>query len=130
MEGKKHAACDECRMRNFLALQLSFREVAGLMKISQTSGARKLKCSGESTSCTRCARDEVACNYSVQKPIGRPRKRRRAEDDDGSSEQQEDEVQFISNNGSNISAQWNHEWDHLCNDGLKLFTDEFVWLSK
>ncbi|KAF2706642.1 hypothetical protein K504DRAFT_384935 [Pleomassaria siparia CBS 279.74] len=47
-----HAACDECR-------------------------ARKLKCSGGSPQCGRCARENISCIYSPQKQMGRPRKRRR-----------------------------------------------------
>ncbi|KAF1364677.1 hypothetical protein EJ07DRAFT_161670 [Lizonia empirigonia] len=49
---KLHAACDECR-------------------------TRKLRCSGARPVCARCAREGVVCVYSVQKTMGRPRKRRR-----------------------------------------------------
>ncbi|KAF2739952.1 hypothetical protein EJ04DRAFT_425731 [Polyplosphaeria fusca] len=49
---KLHAACDECR-------------------------TRKLKCSGDSPACSRCARESIQCIYSPQKQMGRPRKRRR-----------------------------------------------------
>ncbi|KAI5805908.1 hypothetical protein EDC01DRAFT_785923 [Geopyxis carbonaria] len=57
---KTHTACDACR-------------------------ARKLKCSGEPTGCERCIRDGdggARCHYSVQKPMGRPRKRRREEEEE------------------------------------------------
>ncbi|MCJ1249389.1 hypothetical protein MMC30_006612 [Trapelia coarctata] len=53
----KHAACDECR-------------------------TRKLKCSGEPTSCERCTKVGLTCQYSSQKPMGRPRKRRATSSDD------------------------------------------------
>ena len=38
-----------------------------------------MKCSGETAECSRCLRDGIACHYSWQKPMGRPRKRRRTE---------------------------------------------------
>ncbi|KAJ2892499.1 putative c6 finger domain-containing protein [Zalerion maritima] len=46
----KHRACDECR-------------------------SRKLACSKEPDGCARCKKEGVACHYSLQKPMGRPRKR-------------------------------------------------------
>ncbi|KAK3953136.1 hypothetical protein QBC32DRAFT_125590 [Pseudoneurospora amorphoporcata] len=49
-EPVKRRACDECR-------------------------ARKLACSKEPDGCARCKREGVHCNYSAQKPMGRPRKR-------------------------------------------------------
>ncbi|KAF3913398.1 hypothetical protein ABW20_dc0108509 [Dactylellina cionopaga] len=51
---KHHKACDECRIR-------------------------KLKCPGEYPACSRCVRDGVPCVYSLQKTMGRPRKRRRSD---------------------------------------------------
>ncbi|EWC48761.1 hypothetical protein DRE_00066 [Drechslerella stenobrocha 248] len=51
---RHHKACDECRIR-------------------------KLKCPGEYPSCSRCMRDDVPCVYSLQKTMGRPRKRRRSD---------------------------------------------------
>ncbi|KAI9738703.1 MAG: hypothetical protein M1834_008208 [Cirrosporium novae-zelandiae] len=48
---KRHAACDECR-------------------------TRKLKCSGESSGCSRCIRQGIKCDYSIQKQLGRPKKRK------------------------------------------------------
>ncbi|KAK0660014.1 putative transcriptional regulatory protein [Lasiodiplodia hormozganensis] len=57
-EPKKHAACDECRLR-------------------------KLKCSGNRPACDRCARENLLpCVYSLQKQMGRPRKKRRRSADD------------------------------------------------
>ncbi|KAJ5334375.1 uncharacterized protein N7506_008158 [Penicillium brevicompactum] len=55
---KRHAACDECRKR-------------------------KLKCSGELTGCSRCMKQDLGCNYSIQKQMGRPPKKRTRADDDG-----------------------------------------------
>ncbi|KAI1108332.1 hypothetical protein F5Y14DRAFT_92444 [Nemania sp. NC0429] len=54
---QKHRACDECR-------------------------ARKLACSKESEGCSRCRREKIPCHYSVQKPMGRPRKRAREDTDE------------------------------------------------
>ncbi|KAI0842270.1 hypothetical protein F5Y06DRAFT_259404 [Hypoxylon sp. FL0890] len=54
----KHRACDECR-------------------------TRKLACTKEPDGCSRCKREGIACHYSPQKPMGRPRKRPR---DESSSE--------------------------------------------
>ncbi|KAK4185972.1 hypothetical protein QBC35DRAFT_475868 [Podospora australis] len=49
-EQPKRRACDECR-------------------------GRKLACSKNVNGCTRCSREGIKCVYSVQKPMGRPRKR-------------------------------------------------------
>jgi hypothetical protein len=51
----KHRACDECR-------------------------SRKLACSKEPAGCSRCLREGIACHYSPQKQMGRPRKRRLVEE--------------------------------------------------
>ncbi|KAM0280399.1 hypothetical protein ACHAQH_004113 [Verticillium albo-atrum] len=51
----KHRACDECR-------------------------TRKLACSKEPDGCSRCRKEGLACVYSVQKPMGRPRKRRHVDE--------------------------------------------------
>ncbi|ORY66248.1 uncharacterized protein BCR38DRAFT_338930 [Pseudomassariella vexata] len=53
----KHRACDECR-------------------------SRKLACTKESDGCARCKREGIACHYSPQKQMGRPRKRPREESND------------------------------------------------
>ncbi|KAI8957875.1 hypothetical protein F5Y11DRAFT_352079 [Daldinia sp. FL1419] len=50
----KHRACDECR-------------------------TRKLACTKEPDGCSRCKREGIACHYSPQKQMGRPRKRPRDE---------------------------------------------------
>ncbi|KAK5132934.1 hypothetical protein LTR08_008382 [Meristemomyces frigidus] len=52
---KRRAACEECR-------------------------TKKLKCTREQPSCSRCAREHIGCVYSVQKEMGRPKKRARAVD--------------------------------------------------
>ncbi|KAK0392634.1 hypothetical protein NLU13_2129 [Sarocladium strictum] len=62
---QKHRACDECR-------------------------SRKLACSKEPDGCSRCRREGLRCHYSVQKPMGRPRKRRNVD------EEQQDERQRTS----------------------------------
>ncbi|KAK5047901.1 hypothetical protein LTR84_006089 [Exophiala bonariae] len=54
---KRHAACDECRKR-------------------------KLKCSGEPAGCGRCTKQHLTCHYSIQKQMGRPRKRQKTDHDD------------------------------------------------
>jgi len=41
-------------------------------------GGRKLKCSGDFPQCFRCRTHDLVCHYSVQKPMGRPRKRQRS----------------------------------------------------
>ena len=53
---RKRAACDECR-------------------------AKKLKCTGEQPTCSRCAREKITCVYSTQKRMGRPKKRQRMDSD-------------------------------------------------
>ncbi|KAK1019922.1 hypothetical protein LTR54_000566 [Friedmanniomyces endolithicus] len=58
---KRRAACDECR-------------------------EKKLRCTGEQPACARCAKESVACVYSVQKQMGRPKKRRRVEREDEEEE--------------------------------------------
>ncbi|RAK73922.1 Zn(II)2Cys6 transcription factor rglT [Aspergillus fijiensis CBS 313.89] len=47
--------------------------------------ARKLKCSGEQTGCTRCLKQDLLCHYSEQKQMGRPPKKRLREEEDPSS---------------------------------------------
>jgi hypothetical protein len=42
-------------------------------------GLRKTKCSGKEPECRSCIQDGVKCHYSLQKRMGRPRKRRRNE---------------------------------------------------
>ncbi|CAK7262780.1 hypothetical protein SEPCBS119000_000159 [Sporothrix epigloea] len=59
-EAKKRRACDECR-------------------------TRKLACSKEIDGCRRCKREGIACVYSAQKLMGRPRKRARNDEETESS---------------------------------------------
>ncbi|ERS95088.1 hypothetical protein HMPREF1624_08577 [Sporothrix schenckii ATCC 58251] len=56
-EQKKRRACDECR-------------------------TRKLACTKEADGCRRCRREGIACIYSAQKPMGRPRKRPRTDEEE------------------------------------------------
>ncbi|UKZ92637.1 uncharacterized protein TrAFT101_007578 [Trichoderma asperellum] len=42
-------------------------------------GFRKIACSKEPGGCSRCQKEGIACVYSPQKPMGRPRKRRHAQ---------------------------------------------------
>ncbi|KAK0254726.1 hypothetical protein LTR91_021149 [Friedmanniomyces endolithicus] len=59
---KRRAACDECR-------------------------EKKLRCTGEQPACARCESESVACVYSAQKQMGRPKKRRRVEREDDEGEE-------------------------------------------
>lgn len=52
-------------------------------KIACKTGKRKLKCSGEATGCSRCVKQSLACQYSIQKQMGRPKKRVREDEDVG-----------------------------------------------
>lgn len=51
------------------------------------TGTRKLKCSGDKPSCTRCQRENIVCIFSAQKQMGRPRKRRRGSEPGGDETQ-------------------------------------------
>lgn len=70
---KRHAACDEC---SELVKRL-FRWT----RLTSSAGTRKLKCSGDQPSCSRCVKQNLVCVYSIQKQMGRPRKRRREEEE-------------------------------------------------
>jgi len=54
-------------------------DMASLTVVITALGSRKLACSKEPDGCARCKRENVQCNYSVQKQMGRPRKRPRGE---------------------------------------------------
>lgn len=69
VSSRKHAACDECRTR--IRAKSEPTDDA-----DQCIGGRKLKCSGDTPQCRRCGTHHLACHYSDQKPMGRPRKRR------------------------------------------------------
>lgn len=47
----------------------------------QETGSRKLACSKEAEGCARCRREGIPCHYSLQKQMGRPRKRPREDPD-------------------------------------------------
>lgn len=66
---KVHLACDECR-------------------------SRKLKCSGERPKCSRCRSESMQCVYSMQKRMGRPRKRKK-----GEAEEDRDADSILYENG-------------------------------
>ena len=51
----------------------------------QDTSTRKLKCSGETSGCSRCKTEHIACKYTYQKQMGRPRKRRREDGMQGRS---------------------------------------------
>ena len=72
---KRHAACDECS---------EYRQCYSRSSLNMSGGA-KLKCSGESTGCTRCVKQQLACHYSAQKQMGRPPKKRMRDDSDNIS---------------------------------------------
>ncbi|TWU77860.1 hypothetical protein ED733_003398 [Metarhizium rileyi] len=82
----KHRACDECR-------------------------TRKLACSKDAGGCARCRREGIACVYSPQKPMGRPRKRRAAEEtvpEDASTDTTRSAVLHIPR-GTSCSCTSHHE---------------------
>ncbi|CAD0107369.1 unnamed protein product [Aureobasidium uvarum] len=74
---RRRIACDECR-------------------------TRKLKCSGEQPECSRCINDNIACVYSTQKAMGRPRKRKIGETDQSTNEQSQEISGRTSSAGSNF----------------------------
>ncbi|KAH8147854.1 uncharacterized protein LAJ45_07955 [Morchella importuna] len=108
-EPKKHSACDECR-------------------------ARKLKCSGNQSGCERCHKDKVACVYSIQKPMGRPRKRRR-----GGDTADDEQAQYSSQIPAELSivepsSNRHHNQNQIVgpeqgNPPCTLFVDQFEWLN-
>lgn len=64
------AACDQCSTTD---RHIRHQRFVG-PGANNFSGKRKLKCSGELTSCSRCRDRSISCSYSTQKPRGRPRK--------------------------------------------------------
>ncbi|KAF2813451.1 uncharacterized protein BDZ99DRAFT_438623 [Mytilinidion resinicola] len=88
--GKRHAACDKCR-------------------------TRKLKCSGGLPRCSRCLRENIQCVYSLQKSMGRPRKRRR---DESSDQPRPDLERHGSRSGSSATTLHLNSNDSVaCNSG-------------
>jgi len=63
------------------AVSLAFK--SGLVSRTELDqiGRKKLKCTGEQSSCTRCVRERITCVYSAQKRMGRPKKRQRTDDE-------------------------------------------------
>lgn len=58
------------------------------MCLTMDTGTKKLKCSGEQPACARCVRENITCVYSVQKQMGRPKKRQRRDSGDLQDERQ------------------------------------------
>ena len=90
---QKHRACDECRESPRAAhprppsLRRCTRGEPAIVGNSRPvtnrhscAGSRKLACSKEPDGCSRCRREGIACHYSPQKPMGRPRKRRQSQE--------------------------------------------------
>lgn len=69
---KRHAACDECRMKLYIPYQWWTTANKSLYV-----GNRKLKCSGDQAGCRRCVAQGLPCHYSIQKQMGRPRKKQK-----------------------------------------------------
>lgn len=81
-------------------------------------GGRKLKCSGDFPQCFRCRTHDLVCHYSVQKPMGRPRKRRHS---NPSEEQDVLDIQQDLMDG--ISEPWPMSGDTMqTNEGYPLTT--------
>ena len=75
-----------------------------MTKLCYGTGNKKLKCSGESTGCSRCTKQSLTCHYSVQKQMGRPpKKRMRSEDDTGVDSTQGNE-EWLGLNDSQFPA--------------------------
>lgn len=77
-----------------------------------SAGSKKLKCSGEQPTCSRCQKKSLQCIYAPQKTMGRPRKRRLvAEDDQTDALQPEPEsttahtTEPVVANGDSVEAQ-------------------------
>lgn len=95
---KRHTACDECS--KFTAYE--WKLDSGWIAEPFRTGKRKLKCSGETTGCTRCIKQSLVCHYSIQKQMGRPPKKRMREDEDTDL----------------LDIQGNEQWPDLDNDHL------------
>lgn len=62
-------------------VEFSFLSVSDYI-LMEYIGTRKLACSKDDGGCARCKRENIACHYSEQKPMGRPRKRQFIESTD------------------------------------------------
>ncbi|KAF3393205.1 hypothetical protein DPV78_009410 [Talaromyces pinophilus] len=74
---KRHAACDECRT---ITMNLYPAPVMDNANETLSVGNRKLKCSGDQAGCRRCIAQGLHCHYSIQKQMGRPRKKQKLDD--------------------------------------------------
>ncbi|KAK3337216.1 hypothetical protein B0T19DRAFT_351682 [Cercophora scortea] len=97
---QKRRACDECR-------------------------GRKLACSKEPAGCARCVREGIRCNYSAQKPMGRPRKRPHAEiegaglrEDDCDADRNRDRVAIVPPFDSTIGLDLDLSFLDVANQDL------------
>lgn len=116
-----------------------------------STGSRKLKCSGAAGGCDRCLKDRVDCHYSLQKPMGRPRKRLRDGDGDEDNYYYDLDEPVDATLGMNpglgggeivphsqagpagdICAQWEDGWGALCRtaETSGLLSDEFGFINR
>ncbi|RMZ88533.1 hypothetical protein DV736_g4226, partial [Chaetothyriales sp. CBS 134916] len=91
---RKHAACDECRKR-------------------------KLKCSRQTSGCTRCVKNGLFCVYSEQKQMGRPKKRQKI-DHDGADDVAGDSAASNTAIDPRLSAadQERVDFENICNSPI------------
>ena len=87
---KKHAACDECRKR-------------------------KLKCSGEHSGCTRCVKNNLTCVFSVQKQMGRPKKRQKLNESPKEPEQSASNSQSAIDPSLSSADLERTDFQNICN---------------
>ncbi|KAH7330294.1 hypothetical protein BKA65DRAFT_527905 [Rhexocercosporidium sp. MPI-PUGE-AT-0058] len=71
---------------------------------------RKLACSKDPDGCERCRRENISCNYSEQKPMGRPRKRQYVE---ANVEQHSDEAESAEHIDLGISFDSGYNGDAM-----------------
>lgn len=73
-------------------------------------GNKKLKCTGEQPFCARCVKKGINCEYALQKPMGRPKKRKldyENADRTGNDSNEEDlPSQLVSNIEQEDDGRW------------------------
>jgi len=78
----------------------------------------------------------VRCNYSLQKPMGQPRRRRRSAEDDDEEQQHAEVAQMIipqTATTNDVYAQRDSGWTQLCQQAeapRELLVDEFAWFNE